>query len=184
MIYAMKYNINNSEWVVATDKSSETNVFGDFCYYNGNAKEDPVVKYGIVDLTYKTVELEYEPVSDVDGPVAINLETGREEAFLGLEAGALVFSPVFYGLTEQGVPSLYNLTVHNTEVGEHTIIIKKMTEQELQKINTEGLTPTDIFDWLKQKINNTKNVPEGFELPVVSKNTITLISQAKVTISQ
>lgn len=158
-LFAMKYKINNGDWVIATDKTSEINVLGDFCYHN-NATESPLVTYGSIGYVFKN-----RPESESDGLL-------------------LVGGAVFQGFTEQGGLIYAEGLVHHTEVGENTIIIKKMTEQELQQINTDDLTPTDIFDWLKQKIKDTKDVPEGFELPVVSENSITLISQAKITVSQ
>lgn len=159
MIYAMKYNINNSDWTIATDNLSEINVLGDFCYRN-TVTETGSVKYGLIQTFFR-----------------INTET---ETFEEEEIFFQGWNKDIHFINHFPYP---DLNINNVEMGENTIVIKKMTEQELQQLSTEDSIRIDIFDWLKQKIKETKDVPEGFELPVVSKNTITLISQAKVIIT-
>lgn len=90
------------------------------------------------------------------------------------EMGAFIVEPRLHGLTADNIPEPFK---DKAVFGEYKVIIKKMSKSELAKFPEHE----DFFDWLKQKIANTTNVPEGFALPEVSKDSIHIISQAKIT---
>lgn len=81
----------------------------------------------------------------------------------------------FYCYNKKNIPETLK---QSALFGDFTITIKKMTSKEL--VDTGDEQVKDVFGWIKQKISNTTNVPEGFELPIVTKDTITLYSHAVI----
>lgn len=165
---AIKYKINNNEWVIKSTHS-EFEALSAFS----------VSSDGLAPVDSMMVAILSSPV-----PITINVnETLHKE--LGSE--------IIVSLVDVASPTaLCALTLTNTpdtlrnlvQESDCSVVIQRMTTEELQSLRIDDSIPTDIFDWLKQKISTTTNIPEGFDLPVVTDDSITIFSNAFLVVSE
>lgn len=151
-MFAMKYQINDGDWIITHR-----------------------------DIGEKTEVLtEFSFFSKLFGfsPSTAYMVLSVENESLSEEGNDTAIVTAISGLTKDNVPEFFrNVPIPHTE---NRITIKKMTTKELESLGKQGYT--DIFSWLKSKVAKTTDIPEGFELPIVNKDTITLYSNAMITI--
>lgn len=163
-MWVVKYKINEGQWQTNASEHSELDTLKDFCFRAGfsSMEDENRVKTVYALLTTEIVNEHTSFVGEMehDGERIISIDT----------------KTTFEGFHQNNIPQNINAP---TVFGENQIVIQKMTKKELEKFPDH----TDIFEWLKQQVQNTQTVPDGFERPIIAKDSVTIVSQAKLTIS-
>lgn len=168
-MYAMKYRINNDEWLIKSQILDPKWAFSHIAISGDSLTVDKAV----VQLTLESVPITIPSVLG-DGPPLL------ADGFEDLQPMSMLVPVSLFGLTSENIQFPTSQIVH----GQFTIIIQKMTSAELENIEDATEVHSDIFDWLKQKIENTSEIPSGFAIPIVNQDTITIVSQAMVVASE
>lgn len=160
-MWVIKYKVNDNDWKTNTNQY-EINTFTDPFCVDVSATEEYIRGLGrpVYALTSLDI-LESNPIYMESVDV--------EETHLKTQSR-------FHALHTDNIPESLKPF---TKFGKYAITVQKMTKKELEKFPEH----TDIFGWIKQQVANTTDVPEGFELPIVTDNSITIVSHAMIDIT-
>lgn len=163
---AIKYKINNGEWTIKLARSEFEALSVFSVSSNGLALADGIM----VAILSSPV-----PIATIDAP---HKELGSDIDFhlVGITPPTDLF-----GLTPTNAPEVLRNLVQESDC---SVVIQRMPTEELESLRIDDFIITDIFDWLKHKISTTTNIPEGFDLPLVTDDSITIFSNAFLVVNR